>query len=95
MNSNPASLQGRRKGTKQLPRLPLSAFTPPNTGTSDKFPLPPSPSTVHPETVIDAHVYGDAELTNWRKEAGETLGSRVTGVVLSAPPDRVDEVPKE
>lgn len=45
----------RRKGPKSLPRLPPSAFSPPNTGTSDKFPLAASPSVVHPDKVIDAH----------------------------------------
>jgi hypothetical protein len=63
-------------------------FTPPNTGTSDKFPLPPSPSTIHPNKVIDAHVVGNPEL-------GETLGSRIYGVVLSALPDEISAVPKE
>lgn len=95
MSSNPTPLQGRRKGPKQLPSLPLSAFTPPNSGTSDKFPLPPSPSTVHPENVVDAHVVGDPELEQWKKEAGETLGGRVYGVVMSTTADNAKDVPKE
>ncbi|KAF9451948.1 hypothetical protein P691DRAFT_722968 [Macrolepiota fuliginosa MF-IS2] len=95
MSSNPGPLQGRRKGPKQLPRLPLSAFTPPNSGTSDKFPLPPSPSTVHPENVVDAHVVGDPKLERWQKEVSETLGKRAYGVVLAIPADKASEVVKE
>jgi hypothetical protein len=45
-----------RKG-KEIPRLPLSAFSPPNTGTSDTFPLPPTPSVVSPRGVVDAHLH--------------------------------------
>lgn len=95
MNVNTGSIQGRRKGPKQLPRLPLSVFTPPNSGTSDKFPLPPSPSTVHPENVVDAHVVGDPGLQKWQNEAGGTLGSRAYGVVVSAPADKAGQELKE
>jgi len=95
MNSKPTPLLGRRKGPRQLPSLPLSAFTPPNSGTSDKFPLPPSPSTVHPENVVDAHVVGDPELEKWQKEVGETLGSRAYGVIMSTTADEAKDVPKE
>lgn len=45
-----------RKG-KEIPRLPLSAFNPPNTGTSDTFPLPPTPSLISPRGVVDAHLH--------------------------------------
>jgi len=78
----------RRRGPKSLPRLPMSAFTPPNSGSSEKFPLPPSPSTVHPEKVIDANVIvldGDLNLSEWKQEAGQVLGGRIGGVVLSLP----------
>jgi hypothetical protein len=84
--SIPSSSGGRRKGPKSLPKLPLSAFTPPNSGTGEKFPLPPSPSTVHPENVIDASVVAhndDAILSTWKKEAGPNLGSRISGIVVS------------
>lgn len=76
----------RRKGIK--PSLPLSAFSPPNSGTGERFPLPPSPSTVHPAVVVDAHVVvsdADPTLASWKKEAGQALGGRVGGVVLSMP----------
>lgn len=73
----------RRKGPRTLPRLPLSAFSPPNSGTSDRFPLPASPSTVHPESIIDAHVISsEGNLDQWTAEAGKELGGRIGGVVL-------------
>ncbi|PSR93878.1 hypothetical protein PHLCEN_2v4596 [Hermanssonia centrifuga] len=46
----------RRKGQKSSPKLPPSAFTPPNAGTSDQFLLAPSPSSIQPVKIIDAHV---------------------------------------
>jgi len=89
------SIQGRRKGPKQLPRIDLTVSTPPNSGVSDRFPRPPSPSTVHPEKVVDAHVIGDPDLQKWQKEVGGLLGSRAHGVVLSSSVDKAEEVPKE
>ncbi len=78
------SVGARRKGPKQLPTLPLSVFTPPNTGTSDKFPLPPSPSALHPEEIVDAHVIAaNGDLSTWKSQAGQNLGGRINGVVLS------------
>ncbi|KAL0563875.1 hypothetical protein V5O48_018185 [Marasmius crinis-equi] len=78
----------RRKGPKTLPRLPLSAFSPPNSGTSDRFPLPPSPSTVHPERVVDANVAltdDDVSVARWKKNAGEVFAGRVGGLVVILP----------
>ncbi|KAJ7251531.1 hypothetical protein B0H12DRAFT_1119421 [Mycena haematopus] len=79
----------RRKGLKKtLPSLPLSAFSPPNSGTGEFFPLPPSPSAVHPAVVVDAHVLiadADDSFASWKKETGEELAGRVGGVVLSLP----------
>ncbi|KAJ6594003.1 hypothetical protein B0H19DRAFT_1246721 [Mycena capillaripes] len=78
----------RRKGLVKPPNLPLSAFSPPNSGVNERFPLPPSPSTVHPAVVIDAHVVvadADPSLALWKKEAGQALGGRVGGVVLALP----------
>ncbi|KAI0743352.1 hypothetical protein C8Q80DRAFT_1180468 [Daedaleopsis nitida] len=74
----------RRKGLKPLPTLPLSAFTPPNTGTNDKFPLPPSPSELQPGEIVDAHVISSTgDLSSWKSQAGQNLGGRIRGVVLS------------
>ncbi|PSR72165.1 hypothetical protein PHLCEN_2v11957 [Hermanssonia centrifuga] len=74
----------RRKGPKSLPKLPLSAFTPPNTGTSDQFPLAPSPSSIQPVKIIDAHVVAqNGDLSRWVQEAGQALGGRMGGVVLA------------
>lgn len=74
----------RKKGPKTLPKLPPSAFSPPNTGTSDKFPLAPSPSTVHPDFVIDANVVVPVSgLAGWSSQVGQVLGGRIGGVVLS------------
>ncbi|KAH9929301.1 hypothetical protein B0H21DRAFT_837253 [Amylocystis lapponica] len=85
----------RRKGLQALPRLPLSAFSPPNTGSSDRFPLPPSPSTVQPDQIIDAHVVApDADLSRWKEEVGEEFGGRIKGVVLSLHDKEPAEVEK-
>src|SRR6266702_638836 len=72
----------RRKGPKSLPTLPLSAFSPPNTGVSDNFPLPPSPSTVHPDSVIDASVRDS--IPEWKKQTAGSLDGRVSAVVVKA-----------
>jgi len=80
----PPSPGGRRKGPKNLPRLPLSAFSPPNTGASDSFPLPPSPSTVHPDRVVDASVSG--VLAEWKQQTGGSLKQRIKSIVVKAEP---------
>lgn len=77
-------LGSRRKGPKTLPRLPMSAFSPPNSGIGERFPLPPSPSTIHPDSVVDAHIVTTTgDLSQWKQEAGKVLGSRIRGVVLN------------
>ncbi|KAI0633806.1 hypothetical protein C8Q77DRAFT_813500 [Trametes polyzona] len=90
------SVGARRKGPKQLPKLPLSAFTPPNTGTSEQFPLAPSPSSLQPEQIIDAHVIAPSgDLSTWRSQSGQKFGDRIKGVVLSlhgAPSAEVEKV---
>ncbi|KAF8893959.1 hypothetical protein BD779DRAFT_1435577 [Infundibulicybe gibba] len=83
----------RRKGPKAPPRLPLSAFSPPNSGTSEAFPLPPSPSTVNPDFVVDAHVIlkdGDLDLSRWKEDAGRVPGSQIGGAVLYLSPTNPD-----
>ncbi|KAG1737617.1 hypothetical protein EDB19DRAFT_1636796 [Suillus lakei] len=56
---SPGLASGRRR-PKNLPSLPPSAFSPPSTGTSDMFPLPPTPSALFPAEVIDAHLRSEA-----------------------------------
>ncbi|TFK23179.1 hypothetical protein FA15DRAFT_594803 [Coprinopsis marcescibilis] len=90
--------QHRRKGPKDLPKLPASAFVPPNSATEDSFPLGPDPSTVQPEAVIDANVIvkdGDVNHTKWKKDAGQVLGGRIRGVVLSLPGTDLETINKK
>lgn len=66
----------------------MSAFSPPNSGSLESFPIPPSASVVHPEFVIDANVIvqaADLNLTSWKQKAGQLLSGRIGGVVLSLP----------
>ena len=73
----------RRKGPKSLPTLPPSAFSAPNTGISDSFPLPPSPSTVHPDRVVDASVR--SSILEWKEQtSGSALKDRPCAVVVKA-----------
>ncbi|CAL1708249.1 unnamed protein product [Somion occarium] len=88
----------RRKGPKGhvLPTLPLSAFTPPNSGTSEQFPRPPSPSTIQPEKVIDANVIAPTrDLSRWKKEIGQELNDeKIGGVVINltgVAPDAIEK----
>jgi len=78
----------RRKGPKSLPTLPLSAFSPPNTGISDSFPLPQSPSTVHPDRVVDASVRGS--ILEWKEQIDGSLASRVSTVVVKTSLNELD-----
>ena len=94
LSLNPLPLPQRTtmntKRPKNLPKLPLSVFTPPNSGTSDRFPLPPSPSVVHPSTITDAQPF---HLTSWkgRKDGDDVgeYGAKSSGIVLVV--DGVDE----
>lgn len=72
----------RRKGPKSLPTLPLSAFSAPNTGISESFPLPPSPSTVHPDRVVDASVRGS--ILEWKEQTSGALGGRIRAIIVKA-----------
>ncbi|KAH9485058.1 hypothetical protein JR316_0001964 [Psilocybe cubensis] len=75
-----------RKFPKDLPKLPLSVFTPPNTGTAESFPVPPSPNSLVPTSVIDANVVStDVNYTQWQKEAGKDLVDKLRGIVLALP----------
>lgn len=72
---------GKRKGPKNLPRLPQSAFEGPNSAISDKFPLAPSPSTIHPSQIVDAHVKL-SDLAKWNTDASEDILKKSGGVVV-------------
>jgi len=86
----------RRKFPKDLPKLPLSAFTPPNSSALESFPQPPSPSTLQPAQVIDANIVSnDINYSQWKKEAGQILGSKIRGVVLSLPASEISAALKE
>jgi hypothetical protein len=78
----------RRKGPKSLPTLPLSAFSPPNTGASDNFPLPPSPSTVHPDRIVDVSVRGS--ILEWKKQARGPLEGRASAVVVKVSESEIE-----
>ena len=80
----------RRKGPKSLPRLPASAFSPPNTGTSEQFPLAPSPSTLYPEKVVDAQV--SESIDEWLADAGQKLEGKAEGIIVSLADQRPEEV---
>lgn len=69
-----------RRGPK--PTLPLSAFSPPNTANSDRFPLSVDPASQHPVRVVDTHVLTTPE--QWNIDAGSDLLSRTDSIVLSA-----------
>jgi hypothetical protein len=84
----------RRKFPKDLPKLPMSAFSA-DPSTLDVFPLP-SPSALHPAQVIDANVVSnDIKYSQWKKEAGQNLGSKIRGVVLVLPASEINVALKE
>lgn len=87
------SVGARRKGVKVLPKLPLSAFTTPNTSTSDSWPGPPSPSTLLPEEIVD--VYSAGGLSKWKEEAARGIGEKGKGVVLTLSGKEFAEAEKE
>lgn len=85
----------RRKNPKSLPRLPPSAFTPPNATPGDSFPLVPGSNTAHPPKIIDANLVianDDINLTRWLREAGPNLSERIAGVVLTLSGSEQDKI---
>ncbi|EGO00008.1 hypothetical protein SERLA73DRAFT_52686 [Serpula lacrymans var. lacrymans S7.3] len=84
----------RRKGPKNLPSLPLSAFTPPNTGTSERFPLPPTPGAIFPDIIIDSNVAATADLSKYKSDAAQLLEGKVAGVVLNLQGKAPEDVDK-
>lgn len=76
----------RRKGPSSLPRLPLSAFAgPPSSGSSERFPVPQSPSAAYPTSIIDSSVSVKTVLAGWKADVGRNVSRKVNGVVLTLP----------
>lgn len=83
---------GNRKG-RLLPTLPLSVFTPPATGTADRFPFPPSPTAVSAKSIVDGSVLASsADLSQWNSEATPELKDKISGVVLLVEADGVQQL---
>lgn len=83
MSVPPTPLTPGTRKHKVPPALPLSVFAPPSTGTADRFPFPPSPTSVSAESVVDASVVvSSADLGQWNSEATAELKTKVSGVVL-------------
>lgn len=78
---------GARRRPKNLPTLPISAFTPPNSSTSESFPIAHSPAFTHPTAVIDANLNSQIDLDQWRASIGRISPRNVHGVVISLPAD--------
>ncbi|KAG6849826.1 hypothetical protein H0H93_004635 [Arthromyces matolae] len=95
------STTSSQRGTRSRPpkpRLPLSAFSPPNSSAGESFPLPPSPATTHPKVLIDANVIvagDDVDLSTWKKESGPILGGRADGIILSLPKADLEKVAEQ
>ena len=83
MSVPPTPLTPSTRKHRVPPALPLSVFTPPTTGTADRFPFPPSPTSVTAQTVVDASVVvSSADLGQWNSEATAELRGKVSGVIL-------------
>lgn len=83
MSLPPTPLSPNTRKHKVPPALPLSVFTPPSTGTADRFPFPPSPTSVTAKSIVDANVVvSSADLGQWHSEATAELKAKLSGVVL-------------
>ena len=90
-----AGIQVRRKFPKDLPKLPSSAFAPPSSSALDAIPVP-SPNALQPSQVVDANVVSnDINYSQWKKEAGQNMGSKIRGVVLALPASEIQAALKE
>jgi len=89
----PTPLSASTRRHKAPPALPLSAFTPPSTGTADRFPFPPSPTSVTAQSIVDANVVvSSADLGQWKSEATSELKDKISGVVLLVKGSNVGQV---
>ncbi|KAI6046072.1 hypothetical protein EDC04DRAFT_2864957 [Pisolithus marmoratus] len=83
------------EGPRNPPKLPLSAFSPPNTGTSDGFPLPPASSAVVPVGIIDAHLRVSAipdGVDRYKDDIGQLVVEKIKGVVLTIENQPSDDI---
>lgn len=93
MSAPPTPLSAGTRKHKVPPALPLSVFTPPATGTADRFPFPPSPTSVTAESIVDANVVvTSTDLTQWISEATSELKAKISGVVLLVKADDVQQL---
>lgn len=89
----PTPLSAGIRRHKAPPALPLSAFTPPSTGTADRFPFPPSPTSVSAESIVDANVVvSSADLSQWKSEATSELRDKISSVVLLVKADDAQQL---
>ena len=93
MSVPPTPLSSSPRKHRVPPALPLSVFTPPATGTADRFPFPPSPTSVSAQTIVDANVVvTSTDLTQWTSEATAELKDKISGVVLLVKADYVQQL---
>lgn len=93
MSVPPTPLSTNIRRHKVPPALPLSVFTPPTTGTADRFPFPPSPTSVTAESIVDASVVvSSADLSQWKSEASPELKYKISGVILLVKGDDVQQL---
>ena len=93
MSVPPTPLSPNTRKHKVPPALPLSVFTPPATGTADRFPFPPSPTSVTAESIVDANVVVTSTgLTQWISEATAELKNKISGVVLLVKADDAQQL---
>jgi hypothetical protein len=80
-SSPPPLTPGVGARRQKFPKLPLSAFSPSPTGSSTGAPAPPSPSSLHPAAIVDAHyvVGSTPDLST------SSVGTKLKGLVVVIP----------
>ncbi|KAG5635414.1 hypothetical protein H0H81_011334 [Sphagnurus paluster] len=85
----------RPRVPRPKPKLPLSAFTSaPNSGSGESFPLPASPTTTHPEIILDANLIvkgGKLDLSLWKADAGQILASSDIPIISLSVPFKLED----